>query len=121
VTSGTSDEAQPSITGDSSGLHILYYEITPVGDGTSMLDVLVSNSADGSSFGAKRITTQSFPGVFTFPQFDPIIAFTYMGDYIASASSGGHQFFAWGDNRDVVNSFLWPSGRHDPDVFFAKQ
>jgi BNR/Asp-box repeat len=121
VTSGTNDEAQPSISGDSSGLHILYYEITPVGDGTSTLDVLVSNSADGSSFSAKRITTQSFPGVFTFPQFDPIIAFTYMGDYIASVSSGGHQFFAWGDNREAVTNFLWPTGRHDPDVFFAKQ
>jgi hypothetical protein len=121
VTSGTNDEAQPSISGDASGLHILYYEITPVGDGTSMLDVLVSNSADGSSFSATRITTQAFPGVFTFPQFDPIIAFAYMGDYIASVSSGGHLFFAWGDNRDVVSNFLWPAGRHDPDVFFATQ
>ena len=121
VTSGTNDEAQPSISADSSGLHILYYEITPVGNGNSMLDVLASNSANGSSFTTKRVTTQSFPGVFTFPQFDPIIAFAYMGDYIASVSSGGHQFFAWGDNRDVVTNFMWPSGRHDPDVFFAKQ
>jgi BNR/Asp-box repeat protein len=121
VTSGTNDEAQPSISADASGLHILYYEITPVGDGTSMVDVLVSDSADGASFSASRVTTQSFPGVFTFPQFDPIIAFTYMGDYIASVSSGGHQFFAWGDNRNVVTNFLWPSGRHDPDVFFAKR
>jgi hypothetical protein len=24
-------------------------------------------------------------------------------------------------NRDIVTNFLWPSGRHDPDVFFAKQ
>lgn len=121
VTSGSNDEAQPSISGDASGLHILYYEITPVGGGNSMLDVLVSNSADGTNFSAKRITTQSFPGVFNFPQFDPIIAFGYMGDYITNVTSGGHQFFAWGDNRDVVTSFLWPSGRHDPDVFFARQ
>src|SRR5690348_11216805 len=34
VTSGTNDEAQPSISGDASGLHILYYVISPVADGT---------------------------------------------------------------------------------------
>src|SRR5690242_21798413 len=49
VTSGTNDEAQPSISGDASGLHILYYVISPVADGTSALDVFVSNAADGSS------------------------------------------------------------------------
>ena len=60
------------------------------------------------------------PGVFTAPQFDPIIAAAYMGDYISGVSSGGHQYFAWGDNRDIVTNFLWPQGRHDPDVFFAR-
>src|SRR6266568_1431887 len=48
-------------------------------------------------------------------------AFTYMGDYIANVSDGTHQYFAWGDNRDIVTNFLWPQGRHDPDVFFARQ
>jgi hypothetical protein len=42
-----------------------------------------------------------------------------MGDYIANVSSGGHQYFAWGDNRDVVRDLLYPQGRVDPDVFFA--
>ena len=39
----------------------------------------------------------------------------------AQASDGQHQFIAWGDNRDIVKDFLWPNGRNDPDVFFAKQ
>ncbi len=67
-----------------------------------------------------RVTSQSFPGVYNAPQFDPIIATAYMGDYIANVSDGSHQYFAWGDNRDVVTNFLWPQGRHDPDVFFAR-
>jgi len=50
-----------------------------------------------------------------------LIAFAYMGDYIASATDGQHVYMAWGDNRDTVTDFLWPRGRHDPDVFFAKQ
>jgi hypothetical protein len=65
------------------------------------------------------VTTQSFPGVYNNPNFDPIIASAYMGDFIGSVSSCGHQYFAWGDNRDVVTNFLWPNGRHDPNVYFA--
>jgi hypothetical protein len=44
-----------------------------------------------------------------------------MGDYIANVSDGSHQYFAWGDNRGTVTDFLYPNGRNDPDVFFAKQ
>jgi hypothetical protein len=117
ATSGFGDEVQPALTGDSSGLHLLYYERNK--DNT--LDVYVANSTNGSVFSPKLVTTQSSPGVFTFPQFDPIIAFTYMGDYIANVSDGTHQYFAWGDNRDTVTNFIYPSGRADPDVFFARQ
>jgi hypothetical protein len=67
------------------------------------------------------VSNQSFPGVFTVPQFDPIIAPAYMGDYIAATSDGSTRYFAWGDNRDVVTNWLWPQGRNDPDVFFAKK
>jgi hypothetical protein len=74
----------------------------------------------GGATRTRRVTTRSFPGVFNAPQFDPIVAFFYMGDYIANVSSGGHRLFAWGDNRDIVRNQLWPQGRHDPDVFFAR-
>jgi hypothetical protein len=123
VTSGSNNEAQPALSADSSGVHILHYTISPnpSGDGTSVLDAFVENSANGRQFTPTRVTTQSFPGVFTVPQFDPIIAFGYMGDYIATTSDGKHQYFAWGDNRDLVKNFLWPNGRNDPDVFFAQQ
>jgi hypothetical protein len=120
ITSGTNDEAQPALTGDSM-LHVAYYQISTDANGNGQLDVFISNSNNGNSWKAQRVTGQSFPGVYTVPQFDPLIAFGYMGDYIASVSDGQHVYMAWGDNRDVVTDFLWPAGRHDPDVFFAKQ
>ena len=120
ITSGNNDEAQPALSAD-TGLHVAYYKITTASNGNAQLDVMASNSTNGTFFKVQRVTSQSFPGVFTLPQFDPIIAFTYMGDYIANVSDGTHQYIAWGDNRDIVTNFLWPSGRHDPDVFFAKQ
>ncbi len=121
VTSGSNNEAQPAISADASGVHILYYEISPSGPGTSQLDTVVANSRNnGHNWSMTRVTSQSFPGVYNAPQFDPIIATAYMGDYIANVSDGSHQYFAWGDNRDLVTNFLWPQGRHDPDVFFAR-
>ena len=120
VTSGANDEAQPSLAGDSS-LHVTYYQISTGADGNGLLDVFTSSSNNGNSWKTQRVTSQSFPGVYTVPNFDPLIAFAYMGDYIASTSDGQHVYMAWGDNRDIVKDFLWPNGRNDPDVFFAKQ
>ena len=116
VTHGSGDEVQPALSADRSGIHLLYYQRNP--DNT--LDVLVGNSPNGTGFTTKRVTTQSFPGTLTVPQFDPIIAFAYMGDYIANVSDGVHQYFAWGDNRDHITNFLYPNGRNDPNVFFAR-
>jgi hypothetical protein len=117
VTGGALDQVQPALSADSSGIHLLYFQRNP----NNTLDVLIGNSQNGTGFATKRVTTQSFPGTLTVPQFDPIIAFGYMGDYIANVSDGPHQYLAWGDNRDTVTDFLYPNGRSDPDVFFAKQ
>ncbi len=121
VTSGSNDEAQPAISSDASGLHIAYYEISGAGGANALLDVFTANSTDGTTFTSTRVTNQSFPGVLSLPNFDPIIAQGYMGDYITDVSDGTHQYIAWGDNRNVVTDFLYPQGRNDPDVYFAKQ
>jgi hypothetical protein len=114
---GGGDEVQPALSADSSGVHLLYYHRSP----TNLLDVFAGTSVNGSSFTTRRVTSQSFRGSLTIPQFDPIIAFGYMGDYIANVSHGSHDYFAWGDNRDHVTDFMFPHGRNDPDVFFAKK
>jgi hypothetical protein len=116
VTSGAGDELQPAMSSDGGTLQILYYHR----NADNTLDVHLASSGDGSTFTFQRITNRSFPGALTFPQSDPIIAQTYMGDYIANVSAGGHRFYAWGDNRDVVTDLLYPQGRPDPDVFFAR-
>jgi hypothetical protein len=115
VTTGSNDEIQPALSADKSGLHLLYYQRNP--DNT--LDVVLANSTNGTSFRTIRVSSTSFPGVETVPQFDPQIAFGYMGDYIANVSGGTRQYFAWGDNRDVITDLTFPSGRHDPNVDFA--
>jgi hypothetical protein len=125
VTSGNNDEIQPALSADRSGLHLLYYQRNP--DNT--LDVVLANSRNRASFRTnafnrtsfrtRRVSSISFPGVETVPQFDPQIGFGYMGDYIANVSDGTTQYFAWGDNRNMITDFTYPAGRHDPDVFFA--
>jgi len=117
VTGGNGDDVQPALSGDSHGLHLLYYHRYP----NNTIDVLIGSSLNGTSFITKRVTSQPFLGTLTVPQFDPIIAPGYMGDYIANVVNGSHEYFAWGDNRGSVTDFLYPQGRNDPDVFFAKQ
>ena len=115
LTQGTSDELQPALTADASGLHLLYYQWT-----AGRLDVFEADATDVSSWTVQKVTSQSSPGVFTVPQFDPIIAFGYMGDYIANVTDGVNHYFSWADNRDVVTNLMWPRSRHDPDVFFSR-
>jgi len=117
VTSGGGDELQPALSSDGVSLQVLYYHRNP----NNTLDVDLASSSDGSTFTFQRVTDRSFPGALTFPQADPILAQTYMGDYIANVAAAGHRYFAWGDNRDVVTSFMSPQGRPDPDLFFARQ
>jgi BNR/Asp-box repeat len=118
ATQGSNDEVQPALSADGQGLHLLYYQRNK----NNTLDALAGTSTNGgTSFKTTRVTSVSFPGVFTDPQFDPIIAFGYMGDYIANVSDGTSRYYAWGDNRDTVTNFLWPQGRHDPNVYFARQ
>ena len=117
VTGGTGEEVQPALSANSSGLNLLYYHKNP----NNTLDVLLGTSTNGTSFTTKRVNSVSFRGALTLPQFDPIIAFGYMGDYIANVSVGSHLYFAWGDNRDRVRNFMFPRGRNDPDVFFARK
>jgi len=118
ATKGSGDEIQPALSVDAAGLHLAYYQR----NGDNTLDTVLADSTDnGQHFLATAVTTTSFPGVRTVPQFDPQIAFGYMGDYIANISDGANQYLAWGDNRDRITNFTHPRGRNDPDVFFARR
>jgi hypothetical protein len=89
---------------DSKGVHLIYYRR----NADNTLDVFLQNSrASGPGWDTLRVTSQSFPGAITVPNFDPWADTGYMGDYIANVSDGSRQCFAWGDNRDKVTNFLW--------------
>jgi hypothetical protein len=120
LTGGGGDEAQPALSGDREGLHVLFYRIA-AGGPNRLLDVAVLDSRDGAGFRLRRVTNRSFPGVLNVKQFDPLIIPFYMGDYIANVSDGRRQYFAWGDNRDRVRNWLYPGGRNDPNVYFARR
>jgi hypothetical protein len=67
--------------------------------GTNLnIDVYLAISTNhGKTFHAnQRITTASFPPAVNF---DPAIAFNYMGDYNQMVASGEKFYLAWGDNR----------------------
>jgi hypothetical protein len=117
ATTGDGDELQPAISADDSGIHLLYYRR----GSDNKLTVDMAGTTDGTSFTHTQVSDQSFPGVLNVPNFDPLIAWGYMGDYVANVSDGGHLYLAWGDNRDKVTNFLYPKGRNYPDVFFAKR
>lgn len=115
ATGGAHHDLQPALSGDAAGLHLLYYQVDP----SNRINVLLQERAGGRTT-VRRVNTVPFPGVPNAPQFDPVSELWYMGDYIANVSDGAHRFFAWGDNRNIVRNYLWPRGRNDPDVFYAR-
>src|SRR6266481_210139 len=98
VTGGSGEEVQPALSDNSSALNLLYYHRNP----NNTLDVLLGTSTNGTSFTTRRVNSASFRGTLTVPQFDPIIAFGYMGDYIANFSAGSHLYFSWSDTATTV-------------------
>lgn len=120
VTAGGANELQPALSADQSGLHVLFYRVNAGGTVATVLANATPDTDGKLSWSARRISSVAFPVPLTSPNFDPIIAPAYMGDYIANVSDAAHLYLSWGDNRDVVRSPLFPAGRADPDVFFAR-
>jgi hypothetical protein len=111
------DQFMPSVTADSNGVHVLYYQRASA----TKLAAVLSTSPSGSGWGtARQVSSQTFGVPFTFPNFDPAIALCYMGDYVSVVSDGSNLHTAWGDNRDTVTDGLFPNGRLDPNVYYAK-
>jgi hypothetical protein len=87
---------------------------------TTMIARVATSGFAGNTFTAGPLGDVSFGVPFTLPNFDPLTAPCYMGDYTAALRAGGTTYAAWGDNRDVVVDGVWPEGRPDPNVYFAK-
>ncbi len=70
ATGGAGVELQPALAADPAGIHLLYYQLT----GGSRINVVLADTANGSTFVRHQVNTVTFPGVNNLPQFDPLIA-----------------------------------------------
>lgn len=95
---------------DGRSLQVVYVYRNP--DNTP--DMQLASSSDASSFTFERITERPIPSAFDVPAGRPLHHPDVPGRVHANVSAGGHRFYAWGDNCDVVTRFLYPQGRPDP-------
>jgi len=117
----TGQQFFPSIAVNSDGaIRVMYYS-TQGSPTDRRIDVYAVASNDGGTTWSDpiRVTDVSFDRPTTNPNFDPLVADCYMGDYnsisAAAPGLGGPNFFlAWGDNR--LNANPGAADPPDPDV-----
>lgn len=112
------DNFFPFVTaGPSDSISVIFYDRRRDGANLS-IDLFLARSSDGGlTWTNQRLTQNSFPVPQLNPNFDPLVADCYMGDY-NWAISQTRLNPAWGDNRRVVTTPGFPGGRPDPDAFF---
>jgi hypothetical protein len=83
------------------------------------LDIYRAISTDhGRSWANERVTAESFDVPPLNPNFDPLVKSCYMGDYNDATMDDDAFYLIWGDNRRVIKTARFPTGRPDPDVRF---
>jgi hypothetical protein len=83
------------------------------------LDIYRALSTDhGRTWINDRVTAESFEVPPLNPNFDPLVKNCYMGDYNDATMDDSGFYLTWGDNRRVVKTARFPTGRPDPDVRF---
>lgn len=90
---------------DASNLAIRLYRATSTDGGGSWV-----NQSLSCSFGIPPLN----------PNFDPMIASCYMGDYNGSAGEPSGFSVTWGDNHRTIVTPGFPAGRNDPDVRYIR-
>jgi hypothetical protein len=68
-----------------------------------------------------RVTDVNFNVPPINPNFDNRVVRCYMGEYIGIASDQRNFYYIWGDNRNILTTTAFPTGRPDPDVFFERE
>ncbi len=83
------------------------------------IDVYRAVSSDqGESWANQRVTVEAFDVPPLNPNFDPLVKSCYMGDYNDATVDESGFYMTWGDNRRIVRTARFPTGRPDPDVRF---
>ena len=116
------DQFFPAIAANPDGtLTVMYYSTQNSGT-RRLIDVYKVTALAGQLFDAPlRVTDVSFGRAQTNPNFDPVVATCYMGDYNGITSPaiglGNSEFYlTWGDNRLPIPPGLPTAGLPDPDV-----
>jgi hypothetical protein len=85
--------------------------------GNLEIDLFRARSTDGGqTWTNERITANAFAIPNLNPNFDPLVAACYMGDYNWAISDASSLYPVWGDNRREVLAIT--GMRPDPDVYF---
>jgi hypothetical protein len=113
----TTQRFQPWVTVDAGGVHVSYYQQQGVGQNVLAYAVSTSPATVPLAFGSRSLLSdRTFAVDQTDPNFDPLIATCYMGDYTNSTSLGnGKVFYVWGDNRNITST------GPNPDIFGVTQ
>lgn len=123
------DQFEPFIAvADDGTVSVSWYDRRNDAPRNLLIDVYRALSRDGGATfePIERVTSGSFPvppitGQATNSgSFDPATSACYMGEYNAAAGDGSNFYYAWGDNRNRRTTALYPGGRADPDVYFAR-
>jgi hypothetical protein len=121
---GATDQFEPFVAvGGNGAISVAWYDRRRDPANNTLIDVFKTFSRDGgATFDPLiRVTDVNFPVPPLNPNFDPVIADCYMGEYIAIAADAKHFYYLWGDNRNTLITPNFPGGRPDPDVFFDSQ
>jgi hypothetical protein len=116
------DQFFPAIAANIDGAITVMYYSTQNSGTRRLIDVYkVTALADQLFEAPVRVTDVSFDRAQTNPNFDPIVATCYMGDYngITSPATGlgsSEFYLTWGDNRLPIPPGLPTAGLPDPDV-----
>src|SRR5207249_3053972 len=72
------DAFMPAIAADAGGVSIEYYRRVS----STLLKTELATSTDGATYEERDLSSVSFPVPITFPNYDPLTAPCYLGDYV---------------------------------------
>jgi hypothetical protein len=109
-----------SVSGDGA-VHVSFYDRR--NDPANLtIDTYRAVSTDGGvTWTNTRETPASFAVPVLSPNFDPLVAECYMGDYNGSFGQPNTATLTWGDNSRNITTPGFPGGRPDADVVRRQQ
>ena len=101
------DAFMPAIAADAGGVSLEYYRRVS----STLLKTELATSTDGATYEQQDLSSVSFPVPITFPNYDPLTAPCYMGDYVGVTRQAGTTFTALKLRESKASALhLWVAG-----------